>query len=86
VATPLACQGLDVRDGEHLLIAESDADFAAALTATLQDRDAAARRADAARAYVRARHDWDAVAGAYLGVYEEIAAGDHSSTRNVTRA
>jgi glycosyltransferase involved in cell wall biosynthesis len=73
VATPLACQGLGVRDGEHLLIAESDADFAAALTATLQDRDAAARRADAARAYVRARHDWDAVAAAYHAVYEQIA-------------
>ena len=72
VATPLACQGLDVRDGEHLLIAESDAEFAAALQSTLRDREAAGRRADAARAYVREGHDWDAVAAAYLSVYEQI--------------
>jgi glycosyltransferase involved in cell wall biosynthesis len=73
VATPLACQGLEVRDGHHLLIAENDEAFAAALLSTLNHPEAAARRADAARAYVRARHDWDAVAAAYHAVYEQIA-------------
>ena len=29
---------------------------------------------DAARAYVTAHHDWDAVADAYSAVYERIAA------------
>ena len=37
VATPLACQGLAVRDGEQLRIADTDADFAAALVAVLRD-------------------------------------------------
>ena len=68
VATPLACQGLAVRDGEQLRIADADADV----------RRGARRRAarsrpgwrDAARAYVTAHHDWDAVAAAYSAVYE----------------
>ena len=40
VATPLACQGLAVRDGEQLRMADSDEAFAAALVAVLRDRDA----------------------------------------------
>ena len=31
------------------------------------------QQAEAARAYVRARHDWDAVAAAYLALYQDIA-------------
>jgi glycosyltransferase involved in cell wall biosynthesis len=71
VATPLACQGLGVRDGEHLRIADSDADFAAALVAVLREPGGLA---DAARAYVTAQHDWDAVAAAYYAVYEHAIA------------
>ena len=67
VATPLACQGLAVRDGVEVRVADSDADFAAALVAVLRDP---AGLASAARAYVSARHDWDAVAAAYFAVYE----------------
>ena len=36
-------------------------------------RERAGKQADAARAYVRARHDWDAVAAAYLALYQDIA-------------
>jgi glycosyltransferase involved in cell wall biosynthesis len=70
VATPLACQGIDA---SHALVADSDADFAAGLVALLRDRERAAAQADGAREYVRARHDWDAVASAYLALYEAIA-------------
>jgi glycosyltransferase involved in cell wall biosynthesis len=71
VATPLACQGLAVRDGAEVRIADSDADFAAALVAVLRDP---AGLAEVARAYVAARHDWDAVAAAYFAVYEHVIA------------
>ncbi len=70
VATPLACQGINA---SHALVAVSDADFAAALVELLRDPVRAARLAEGARHYVRARHDWDAVAAAYLALYEEIA-------------
>jgi polysaccharide biosynthesis protein PslH len=70
VATSLATQGIDAR---HVLVADSDADFAAGLVTLLTDRRRAAEQAEAARAYVRARHDWDAVADAYLALYRDIA-------------
>jgi glycosyltransferase involved in cell wall biosynthesis len=71
VATPLACQGLAVRDGVQVRIADADADFAAALVAVLREP---AGLAGAARAYVTAAHDWDAVAAAYYAVYEHAVA------------
>ena len=69
VATPLACQGLNVHDGIELRIADGDAAFAAALIATLHSPGGLG---DAARQYVTAHHDWDAVAEAYAAVYEQV--------------
>ena len=40
VATPLACQGMSVRDGVQLRIADSDEAFAAALVDVLRDAGA----------------------------------------------
>jgi glycosyltransferase involved in cell wall biosynthesis len=71
VATPLACQGLSVRDGVELRIAGSDEAFAAALVDVLRSPGALGA---AGRGYVTAHHDWDAVADAYAAVYERIAA------------
>jgi glycosyltransferase involved in cell wall biosynthesis len=73
VATPLACQGIAVRDGEHLLLANTDEAFAEALVALLTDPARATALADAARAHVRAHHGWDAVAAAYHAVYAQLA-------------
>jgi glycosyltransferase involved in cell wall biosynthesis len=73
VASPLACQGLEVRDGEQLRVAGDDDAFAAALAELLETPALGARLAAGGRAYVRDRHDWDAVARAYQSLYEEIA-------------
>ncbi len=69
VATPLACQGMVVANGIHLRIADDDAAFASALLETLR---APGDSAETARDYVRAHHDWDAVADAYEATYQEI--------------
>jgi glycosyltransferase involved in cell wall biosynthesis len=69
VATPLACQGLRVRD--QVRIADSDEAFAAAVVAVLR---APGTLGESGREYVAAHHDWDAVADAYSAVYERIAA------------
>jgi glycosyltransferase involved in cell wall biosynthesis len=73
VASPLACQGLEVRDGEQLRVAGDDDAVAAALAELLEAPALGARLAEAARSYVLARHDWDAVADAYQSLYEEVA-------------
>jgi glycosyltransferase involved in cell wall biosynthesis len=75
VATPLACQGMRVRDGEQLVIAGSDDAFASAVSAILGDALLRERLGMSARRYVEAHHDWDAVARAYEAVYAEASAG-----------
>jgi glycosyltransferase involved in cell wall biosynthesis len=70
VATPLACQGLAVRDGEQLRIADSDEALAAAIAEVLASPG---DLAGSARAYVTSHHDWNAVADAYAAVYERVA-------------
>lgn len=60
VSTPFGARGIDVVDGEHLLLAEPDR-FAAAVRASLDDPAAAHRRAAAGRALVAERYGWDAL-------------------------
>jgi glycosyltransferase involved in cell wall biosynthesis len=69
VATPLACQGIAV--GDQVRVAEDDEAFAAAVVDVLR---APGSLGEAARKYVSAHHDWDAVADAYAAVYGRIAA------------
>jgi glycosyltransferase involved in cell wall biosynthesis len=73
VATPLACQGLAVRDGEQLMIAEPGPPFAAAVAELLADADRRAALGAAGRRYVETDHGWGAVANAYTRLYAEAA-------------
>ncbi len=74
VATTLSCQGMDVRDGEHLLIADGDAAFADAVARLLADDELRARLGAAGREYVIEHHSWAAVAVAYEHAYADAIA------------
>jgi glycosyltransferase involved in cell wall biosynthesis len=74
VATTLSCQGMDVRDGEHLLIADGDAAFADAAARLLADDELRARLGAAGRDYVIEHHSWVAVAHAYEDAYADAIA------------
>jgi glycosyltransferase involved in cell wall biosynthesis len=63
VTTTVGAEGIDVRDGEHLLIADTPDAFAAAVRRLLEDPELAARLAAAGRERARARYDWDRLAG-----------------------
>lgn len=69
VSTRLGAEGIDVRDGEHLLLADAPVEFAQAVLALLGDE---ARRkalgANAAR-LVRQRYDWPTVIPRVEAVY-----------------
>ncbi len=58
VATPQAVSALAARDGEHLLVADGAAAFAAAVVRLLDDADLRRRLGRAGRFYVEEHHDW----------------------------
>ncbi len=57
VTTAKGCEGLDVRSGEHLLIADTPAQFASATAGLLDDPALRQRLGAQARALALARHD-----------------------------
>lgn len=67
VSTPLGAEGLPVRDGEHLVVADR-AGFADAVDALLADPARRARLGAAARGWARGR-DWAEVGAAYRRVH-----------------
>ena len=69
VSTTLGAEGLDVVDGEHLLLADTAAAFAEAVIRLLEDPELSARIAGAARALVEERYDWDTVAELQREIY-----------------
>jgi len=62
VSTTIGAEGLPVVDGEHLVLADDPASFAAACLALLNDPARSAAIGDAADTYVRAHFGWDGVA------------------------
>jgi glycosyltransferase involved in cell wall biosynthesis len=59
VATPLAAEGLDARDGENIRLAESAAEFAAAIDELLADTALRHRLGTAGRATFEASYSWN---------------------------
>jgi glycosyltransferase involved in cell wall biosynthesis len=61
VSTTIGAEGLDIRNGEDIHIADSPADFAERCLALLEDSAARRRMADAAWAMVASRYSWEIV-------------------------
>lgn len=75
VATPLAAAGLGVRDGEHLLLADTPADLAAQVVRILSDRALARSISARARAFVERSYDWSVVARPLVELHARLGAG-----------
>jgi sugar transferase (PEP-CTERM/EpsH1 system associated) len=73
VATPQAVGGLDVRPGEHLLVAEEADGLAAATIALLRDPARARALARAARKLVEQRYRWEDSAAGVEAAWREAA-------------
>lgn len=72
VATPNACQGLDVTDGREVMIAEGPEAFADAVQNLLDSkakRDEMARRA---QTFVRREYSWDVIVGRLIDQVETL--------------
>jgi len=72
VATPRAAAGLEVRPGEHLLVAEDAAGLAAAAGTLLRDPARARALARAARTLVETRYRWEDSAAAVEQAWRSV--------------
>jgi glycosyltransferase involved in cell wall biosynthesis len=59
VSTTLGCEGVNVRHGEHLLVADGAEEFAGAVTQLLEDRWLAAELGRAGRARMEEEYSWE---------------------------
>jgi glycosyltransferase involved in cell wall biosynthesis len=75
VASRLAVEGLDVRDGEEIALAESDEDFSRQILRLLADRESRQRLAAAAWAWASKHPLWSEIAEAYERVYDRLLEG-----------
>jgi glycosyltransferase involved in cell wall biosynthesis len=73
VATPAACEGVDVVANQHIVIAAADpASFAASVLSLLDDPDRRGALGHAARAFVSERYDWSVCTPPLLAVYATL--------------
>jgi glycosyltransferase involved in cell wall biosynthesis len=76
VASPLAVEGLDLVDGQHFVLAETDEQFSAAILRLMADPAERRAIAGGARAWACAHLGWEAPAQAYSQLYTRLLAGD----------
>jgi glycosyltransferase involved in cell wall biosynthesis len=74
VSTTLGCEGLDVVDGEHLLIADTPEQFAEKTLCLLRDGQLYQDIVANGRKLVEARYSWDQIAERLMDVYEKMVA------------
>jgi len=72
VSTSIGCEGLDLVDGKHILVADEPERFAQSVVRLLTDEELYERMVVVARQLVVARYDWDALAGRLNQVYTEL--------------
>ncbi len=75
VASSRALAGLDVEHDEHVLVADSDAEIAEAVSRLLADDRLRARLGASARAWAEARPGWDAALERYDELYSSLLGG-----------
>jgi len=69
VSTTVGCEGLDVKNGEHLFVAESWERFVDAISDAVEDRRKRTRLRENARALMEDVYDWDKVVNRQMEEY-----------------
>ena len=73
VSTSIGCQGLDVVDGRHLLIADNETDFSRRVIELLRDPARAQALSDAARGLAAEKYSWERLVSALEPKLQELA-------------
>jgi glycosyltransferase involved in cell wall biosynthesis len=72
VASPLAAAGLEVEDGQELLIADEDDEFAAGIVRLAEDPELRRAMGERARAWALRHLGWEARVKQYEALYQEL--------------
>ena len=72
IATPIGAEGINVRDGEDILIAETPRAFAAATVRAITDQQLNERMRAQGRAWVEANYSWRNVYGRVDQIYAKL--------------
>jgi glycosyltransferase involved in cell wall biosynthesis len=81
VSTSLACEGLDVAPGRHLLVADEPARFAEAVIRVLEDRPLADRLGAAGRQLMESRYGWDTATARLEELHDRVLAAKRAGRR-----
>ncbi len=76
VSTTIGAEGIEVRNGENILLADSSADFAAAVVRLLQDPALGERLRENGRAWVEERYNWQRIYPAWDYLYGTLINAD----------
>lgn len=69
VSTTVGAEGIDIQDGENILIADTEQDFASAVVRLLKDRELQAQLCANGRKWVEEKYNWRRVYTAWDDVY-----------------
>ena len=75
VSTAIGCEGLEVSDGQQLLIADDADGFAAQILRLFADAELRASLGEAARQRAEERYSWDIVGERLESLYQRVVAG-----------
>ena len=75
VSTSIGCEGLEVVDGEHIMVADTPEEFADRVVALLTDPVLAATISQQAYRKVREQYCWSAIGQRLLAVYDDVLRG-----------
>ena len=72
VSTTVGCEGIDVKPGEHLLVADAPDDFADAVVLLLRDRALGQRLGGAGHRLARDHYSWEGAAAQLAELYDRL--------------
>lgn len=74
ISTTLGAEGLDVRHGENILIADTNEQLVEAIISVVEDQDRRNRLGSAGRALVSAHYEWAKLGGSLFELYQKLLA------------
>ncbi len=79
IATTEACEGLNVKDGENILIADTSDEFVEKIIKVFNDTELKMKIEKNARKYVEENFSYDIIKEKWINMYEEILNNNHNS-------